>query len=90
MKVVGLAIVRTAPDLNEPIPMSVANDLSSFGFFQRQVCVCVRSVSTGLFEEVFMARLRGLEGWWVHMDGSSAPEVLLCWVTMDVASAVCF
>ena len=37
MKVVGLAIVRTAPDLNEPIPMSTANDLSSFGFFQRQV-----------------------------------------------------
>jgi hypothetical protein len=37
MKIVGLAIVRTGPDLNEPIPLSVANDLSSFGFFQRQV-----------------------------------------------------
>jgi hypothetical protein len=38
MKIVGLAVVRTGSDLNEAIPMVVANDLSSFGFFQRQVC----------------------------------------------------
>lgn len=37
MKIVGIAIVRTGPELNDPIPLSVANDLSSFGFFQRQV-----------------------------------------------------
>lgn len=36
MKVVGIAIVRTGSDLNDPIPMTVASDLSSFGFFQRQ------------------------------------------------------
>lgn len=36
MKIVGIALVRTGPDLNEPIPLTVANDLSSFGFFQRQ------------------------------------------------------
>ena len=37
MKVLGLAVVRTGKDLEDPIPMSVATDLSSFGFFQRQV-----------------------------------------------------
>jgi hypothetical protein len=37
MKVISIAIVRTGSDLNEPIPLSVTNDLSSFGFFQRQV-----------------------------------------------------
>jgi hypothetical protein len=37
MKVVGIAIVRTGRELNEPIPLTVTNDLSSFGFFQRQV-----------------------------------------------------
>lgn len=36
-KILGLAVVRTGPELNEPIPVSVANDLTSFGFFQRQV-----------------------------------------------------
>ncbi|GAX28755.1 synaptobrevin homolog YKT6 [Fistulifera solaris] len=36
MKVVGLAIVRTGSDLNEPVPLTVATELSSFGFFQRQ------------------------------------------------------
>jgi len=36
MKIVGLAVVRVGKDLNDPIPMSVATDLSSFGFFQRQ------------------------------------------------------
>jgi hypothetical protein len=42
VKVVGIAIVRTGSDLNEPIPLVTANDLSSFGFFQRQVRACVR------------------------------------------------
>ena len=37
MKVVGVAVARTGADLNEPIPLTVTNDLSSFGFFQRQV-----------------------------------------------------
>jgi hypothetical protein len=37
MKVVGIAVARTGADLNEPIPLTVCNDLSSFGFFQRQV-----------------------------------------------------
>jgi hypothetical protein len=37
MKIIGIAVVRTGSDLNEPIPLTVANDLSSFGFFQRQV-----------------------------------------------------
>lgn len=36
MKVISIAIVRTGSDLNEPIPLSVTNDLSTFGFFQRQ------------------------------------------------------
>uniref|UniRef100_A0A7S3PDT7 V-SNARE coiled-coil homology domain-containing protein n=2 Tax=Amphora coffeiformis TaxID=265554 RepID=A0A7S3PDT7_9STRA len=36
MKVVGVAVARTGADLNEPIPLTVCNDLSSFGFFQRQ------------------------------------------------------
>lgn len=36
-KVVGIAIVRTGADLNEPIPVVMASDLASFGFFQRQV-----------------------------------------------------
>lgn len=33
---VGIAIVRTGADLNEPVPVAMASDLSSFGFFQRQ------------------------------------------------------
>jgi len=37
MKVVGLSILRTGPGLDEPLPLAVANDLSSFGYFQRQV-----------------------------------------------------
>ena len=37
MKIVGLSIVRTGKDLPDPIPLTVANDLSSFGFFQRGV-----------------------------------------------------
>uniref|UniRef100_A0A6T5VLC8 V-SNARE coiled-coil homology domain-containing protein n=1 Tax=Leptocylindrus aporus TaxID=1398097 RepID=A0A6T5VLC8_9STRA len=36
MKVVGLSILRTGPSLDEPLPLAVANDLSSFGYFQRQ------------------------------------------------------
>lgn len=35
MKVVGLSVCRTGPDLNEPLPLSINNDLSSFGYFQR-------------------------------------------------------
>ncbi|KAL7558526.1 hypothetical protein ACA910_008120 [Epithemia clementina (nom. ined.)] len=35
MKVVGLSICRTGADLNEPLPLSISNDLSSFGYFQR-------------------------------------------------------
>jgi hypothetical protein len=41
MKIIGIAVVRTGSDLNDPIPLTVANDLSSFGFFQRQVCQCL-------------------------------------------------
>ena len=37
VKIVGLAIVRTGTDIDEPVPCTVANDLSSFGFFQRPV-----------------------------------------------------
>ena len=44
MKLVGLAIVRTnnttTTSLNnnaEPVLLAVANDLASFGYFQRQV-----------------------------------------------------
>lgn len=45
MKVYGIAIVRTGTDINEPVPMTVASDLSSFGFFQRQVCAHVLSTT---------------------------------------------
>jgi hypothetical protein len=37
VKIVGIAVVRTGSDLNEALPLTVATDLSSFGFFQRQV-----------------------------------------------------
>jgi hypothetical protein len=37
MKVLGLSIVRVGADMNEPLPLTIASDLSSFGFFQRQV-----------------------------------------------------
>jgi len=36
MKVVGLTILRTGASLPDPIPISMACDLSSYGFFQRQ------------------------------------------------------
>ena len=34
---VSIAILRTGPDVAEPIPVSMACELSSYGFFQRQV-----------------------------------------------------
>ena len=37
MKIVGLAVLRTGKDLQDAIPLVMANDLSSYGFFQRQV-----------------------------------------------------
>mmetsp|Transcript_1372 Transcript_1372/g.2094 ORF Transcript_1372/g.2094 Transcript_1372/m.2094 type:complete len:199 (+) Transcript_1372:43-639(+) len=36
MKIVGIAILRTGKELQDPIPLVVVNDLSSYGFFQRQ------------------------------------------------------
>lgn len=36
MKVVGITILRTGASLPDPIPLSMACDLSSYGFFQRQ------------------------------------------------------
>lgn len=36
MKVVGLTILRTGASLPDPVPISMACDLSSYGFFQRQ------------------------------------------------------
>ena len=36
MKVVGISILRTIKD-SDPIPLSSACDLASFGYFQRQV-----------------------------------------------------
>lgn len=35
MKIVGISVVRTGVDIPDPITLAVANDLSSFGFFQR-------------------------------------------------------
>jgi hypothetical protein len=37
MKILSISIVRTDAELNDPVPLTTANDLSSFGFFQRQV-----------------------------------------------------
>ena len=37
MKVVGLTILRAGKDLSDPIPISMACDLTSYGYFQRQV-----------------------------------------------------
>mmetsp|Transcript_30220 Transcript_30220/g.40351 ORF Transcript_30220/g.40351 Transcript_30220/m.40351 type:complete len:201 (+) Transcript_30220:169-771(+) len=36
MKIVGITILRTGKDLEEPIPLTMACDLTSYGFFQRQ------------------------------------------------------
>lgn len=36
MKVVSIAIFRTGASLPDPVPLSMACDLSSYGFFQRQ------------------------------------------------------
>ena len=52
MKVISIAIVRTGSDLNEPIPLSVTNDLSTFGFFQRQVRLGRNSLSMCVFMSV--------------------------------------
>lgn len=35
MKIVGLSVLRTS-DVDEPIPLTMACDLSSYGYFQRQ------------------------------------------------------
>jgi len=37
MKVVGITILRMGGE--DPIPLSMACDLSSYGFFQRQVSI---------------------------------------------------
>jgi len=36
MKVVGITILRTGASLPDPVPLVMACDLSSYGFFQRQ------------------------------------------------------
>lgn len=36
MKVVGLSILRAGKDSSEPIPLTMASELSSYGYFQRQ------------------------------------------------------
>ena len=36
-KIVGIAILRAGKDLPDPIPISMACDLASYGYFQRQV-----------------------------------------------------
>lgn len=36
MKVVGITILRTGASSPDPVPLSMACDLSSYGFFQRQ------------------------------------------------------
>mmetsp|Transcript_14906 Transcript_14906/g.42167 ORF Transcript_14906/g.42167 Transcript_14906/m.42167 type:complete len:202 (+) Transcript_14906:120-725(+) len=35
VKVLAISIVRTGDDIPDPVPMTLATDLSSFGFFQR-------------------------------------------------------
>jgi hypothetical protein len=37
MKIIGLSIVRADSGIQDPIPIVMACDLSSYGFFQRQV-----------------------------------------------------
>lgn len=37
MKIIGLSIVRADSGIQDPIPIVMATDLSSYGFFQRQV-----------------------------------------------------
>jgi hypothetical protein len=45
VKILGLAVVRTGNDLPEPIPCTLATDLSSFGFFQRPVRLSLTTVA---------------------------------------------
>lgn len=43
VKIVGIAIVRADSGVPEPIPVTVACDLTSYGFFQRQVSLIAGS-----------------------------------------------
>ena len=43
VKILGLAVVRSGNDIPDPIPCTMATDLSSFGFFQRPVRVLFRT-----------------------------------------------
>jgi len=52
MKVVGISILRTGKELEEPIVLTMACDLSSYGFFQRQ---SVREMLT-FFSKTFTKR----------------------------------
>lgn len=45
VKILGLAIVRTGNDIPDPIPCTMATDLSSFGFFQRPVRLSLVTVA---------------------------------------------
>jgi len=37
MKIVSIVVLRTGKELEEAIPLVQTNDLTSYGFFQRQV-----------------------------------------------------
>ena len=37
VKIIGLSILRNGSDIEEPIPLCIACDLSAYGYFQRQV-----------------------------------------------------
>ena len=50
MKVVGITILRTGASLPDPIPLSMACDLSSYGFFQRQVSRETACIAGGRWE----------------------------------------
>ena len=75
MKVVGIAVVRTGSDLEDPIPLTVASDLSSFGFFQRQVSPRINDESSSQHQPL---RCTGVENV-VGLNVKNVPRLVDCY-----------
>mmetsp|Transcript_18545 Transcript_18545/g.27138 ORF Transcript_18545/g.27138 Transcript_18545/m.27138 type:complete len:201 (+) Transcript_18545:183-785(+) len=75
MKVVGLSILRTGNDLEDPVPITMACELSSYGYFQRQG---VKEMIT-FFSKTFTKRTQAGQRQSVSHEGF----VVHCYVRSD-------
>jgi len=82
MKVLQIALQRYMRDTDEPVMLSEASDLSSFGFFQRATCqqllnafskIVVKRIQPG---QRITVEVDGLTEYQVHIYGMSILKLL--------------